>query len=133
MAEDGDVAQDPRALHQAIGEVEAVHVLPGGMVNDRPMASVPVLVVDARADIDELLHLLEVSTVGGFRCMCAGGPTLRFVGRGGSTVAVAAVHHAFALRWSGWSSDADLARGRALVDWMAGKGYPDPLQEIEAA
>jgi hypothetical protein len=95
-----------------------VRVFAGGVLEGHPMASTPVIVIDAPVDLRSFLELLEVVDVPDAICMCRGDTAVEFFDSDGARLAIVGLHHAQSLRWEAWSGDARLAHGRDLVQWL---------------
>lgn len=123
---------DRSALGRAIRASTHVRVFNSGMLDSRPIAESPVLLLDEPTDVREVQDRLRVERVTGAVCMCLGSSTFEFLSDEGVSLAVAALHHGDSLRWHGWQNDAQLADGRRLAESLARHGYTAPLDELRA-
>ncbi|MFC6020845.1 hypothetical protein ACFP2T_32330 [Plantactinospora solaniradicis] len=80
----------------------------------------------------ELRRALAVTRVLDMVCVCAGEYRVEFVDDGGERVATVGHHHAYSLRWKGFSADAELRDGTALLRWLSDRGIPHPLDRFHA-
>ena len=108
-----------------------VRLREGGVVDGRSLGGR--LLAEVSGDgLDELCGLLRLAEGGRpFHCMCHGDLAVEVEGPGGA-VAIG-VHHGLTLRLPGFSSDVELADGRALLAWLASRGEPGPLEAFDAA
>ena len=108
-----------------------VRLREGGVVDGRSLGGR--LLAEVSGDgLDELCGLLRLAEGGRpFHCMCHGDLAVEVEGPGGA-VAIG-VHHGLSLRLPGFSSDVELADGRALLAWLASRGEPGPLEAFDAA
>ena len=122
------VQGDLDALFDAATEVR---IREGGTVDGRSLGG-RLLARVRGGEIGELLRLLALRPGGQpFHCMCHGDLALEIDRPAGG--AVVGVHHGLSLRLHGWSSDVELADGRALLAWLAERGEPGPLEGFDAA
>jgi hypothetical protein len=120
------------ALDAALGAATSARVLDDGTAGGRPLGKKVLHEVDDAAELSELVATLRiVEREDEFVCMCLGGPTLEFAGPG--TTVVLGLHHGSSIRWSRWSSDAPLANGRDLADWLAERGVTQVRDELDEA
>jgi len=90
------------------------------------------LTVTKPAELAELRECLRIAS-SGLHCMCMGGPVLEVSGEDGVRATIT-LHHGQSIRWdSEWRSDAELADGRRLIEWLAARGVRGPLEEVEAS
>lgn len=114
--------------HQA----DRVRLVDGGVLNSEPLGDELLLDVRERGVIDELRGLLRIHEGGDSHCMCPGDPAIELIGPRKDRVAVLGLHHGVAVRWDGWSADASLVDGTALLYWLDKHGVPGPLRAHQA-
>ncbi|CAN0514485.1 unnamed protein product, partial [Phaeothamnion confervicola] len=80
------------------------------------------------SELGALLSIEDVSEDTASHCMCFGSLTFDFLPSGDSI----SVHHGESIRWEqAWNWDAPLRDGYALAKWLAAKGQPDLLREMD--
>ncbi|MFI6360962.1 hypothetical protein ACIBJF_52775 [Streptomyces sp. NPDC050743] len=84
------------------------------------------------AESAQLRTAMAVESLPGFHCMCLGDVRFEVFDRNGGRLAVVVLHHGATLRWGQWESDAVLADGRLLLEWLDGHGMPGPMRQFEA-
>ncbi|GAA1871361.1 hypothetical protein [Myceligenerans crystallogenes] len=127
-----DAVFDAHDLNGLVRSASVIRVYDRGATGNRPPGVEPVLTVTARADLDELVRLLEVSRSTGMDCMCLGDSAFELLDHMGTAIDVLGWHHGSTLRWQGTSGgDIELAHGPELVAWMAAHGYPHPVGQVD--
>jgi hypothetical protein len=119
MAFDGLLARAGRVL-----------VLEGGMDGGRPLGNAVLLDSTEKSDLAELKQALAILDGPAGHCMCCGGPTLEILSSENESLAAVSIHHGRSVRWAAWKDDAELLDGRRLLDWLAQRGVPGPLDEF---
>src|SRR5262245_21528902 len=85
------------------------------------------------ADVAIVRYLLRIKDhTRSFHCSCDGDLAVELYGEAG-LVATIGFHHGRSIRVPGWSSDAMLLDGPALLRWIAERGVRGPLDEYEKA
>jgi len=65
-------------------------------------------------------------------CMCVGDEVIELHTSAGRIETIS-LHHEYSLRWHAWSGDATLADNRRLLNFLADRGVPAPLERHEQA
>jgi hypothetical protein len=121
-----------KALDEVLRTACRVRVTEGGASDDRPLGDV--VLVDAH-DNPALLALrgaLTVERTTDGKCSCLGELAFEFFDADGRRTAIVGFHHAYSLRWRGWSGDALLADGLQVLHWLAERGAGGPLERETA-
>ncbi|MGY4643677.1 hypothetical protein [Cellulomonas sp. URHB0016] len=126
---------DVQRLPSTLRAARAVRVFAAGCLHydppglDRILSEEPVLVLNELQQVAVLAQLLTIESVMDGMCMCAGDATLEFLDGDGRRLAAVGLHHGRRVRWSGWSGDAELKDGSALLQWLASYGVAGPLED----
>lgn len=103
--------------------VSRVRLFDGGMINGEPLGDVVMLELADAAELAELFKRLEVvEPAFGAHCMCFGDQAFELRDQHDNLLAVLGLHHGDGLRWDGWSCDAELKNGPALMAWLRNHG-----------
>lgn len=117
-------------LDQLFTGATRVRVLDGGVSGGQPTGNAALLTITRTDEITELRECLRIGK-SGFHCMCLGSQAIEVRGAEGVR-AVIGLHHGQSIRWEpAWKSDAMLADGRRLLEWLAARGVEGPLRQRE--
>jgi hypothetical protein len=100
-------------------EVARVRIIDGGVSEAKPLGHTVLLDetnAEYLAQLFERLAIVEPAL--GIHCMCYGDQALELRDHGDTVLAVLGLHDGASLRWDGWSTDAELKDGQALLDWL---------------
>jgi len=117
------------SLSRLLSEVTRARIFDGGMSEGKPLWHTVLLDVTNAEEAAQLCERLAfVEPALGVHCMCYGDQTVELRDGGDDVIAVLGLHDGVSLRWDGWSCDAELKNGRALLDWIDGHGvhFPRP-------
>ena len=121
-------------FHKVIEQADRLVVRDGGYNCCGPVDNQAILLtITNPREIGELHRIIEFETHQPWSaCMCCGYPGLDWY-RGKKRVALTALHHGRAIRWSEFPGDAQLTprSSQAIVDWLAERGITGPLEEVE--
>lgn len=120
---------EPKADDMAIltANVVQVSVFDGGMAAGRPIGTQLLFATSEQAAIEQLVSKLALAAdPPSGHCMCFGDPTVLLTKEDGSQIAIG-LHHGFAIRIACWKSDARLADGRGLLEFLDSCGVRRPL------
>jgi hypothetical protein len=128
---DGVDRPDPtnESLSRLWSGVARVQIFDGGMSGAKPLGQTVLLDTSDAAHIAQLRERLAIrEPARGVHCMCHGDQALELRDAGHAVIAVLGLHHGDSIRWDGWSSDAELEDGPALVEWLTRHDVPPPKQ-----
>jgi hypothetical protein len=119
------------SLSRILSQVARVRILDGGMSEAKPLGQTVLLDLSDAEELAELFERLAiVEPPLGVHCMCFGDQAFELRGNDGTVLAVLGLHHGASLRWDGWSADAELQDGPALLDWLGGHGVHLPHPNV---
>ncbi|MFN7732304.1 MAG: hypothetical protein ACK5OB_10380 [Pirellula sp.] len=118
------------AFNNLLARLSRVRVLEGGMAYGRPLTNTVLLDISMESDLEELKRALEILDGPAGHCYCCGEPTLEFLSSQNESIAVIGLHHGHSVRWEAWKDDAELLDGRRLLNWLAQRGVPGPLDKF---
>jgi len=127
--------QKPFANHNRLKElflsVDEVVIKEGGVYNDKAIGQEIGVAFRSAVDISELAERLQIEEPKEVHyCMCTGCYAIELYSRA-KLKATIGLHHGKAIRYEGWKGDADLSDGKELLEWLAVKGYEEPLLDFE--
>lgn len=118
-------------LQELFLSVDKVLIKKGGVYNNKAIGQEIGLAFENPKDISEFVERLDVEEPHEVRyCMCAGSYAIELYS-GEKLKATIGLHHGKAIRYIGWKGDAELNDGKGLVEWLAEKGYKEPLLDFE--
>ena len=129
-----NVTKDPTetSLDRVFAGATEVRIVDGGVEGGRAVGGDVLFTAREVVEIAQLRECLRIDRIG-FYCMCTGSEAIEVRGPEGVR-AVLGLHHGRSIRWEPeWDSDAMLANGARLVEWLAARGVHGPLREVEAA
>jgi hypothetical protein len=117
-------------LDRAWAKAGRATLIEGGTRAGKALGATVLLEVSDAHDLEALQQLTAIDeTKVGFHCLCYGDLALVLKSTGSADLLVLGIHHGESIRWDGWNSDADLARGRDLLEWLAARGVEEPLRQ----
>lgn len=127
-------------LDKMFAKAKRIRVIDAGTRNgklddftSRGRGTLETLLEVAPADFAAFRAVFQIATPeDSFYCMCRGWPVVEIDG-GFLRKYRFGLHHGGSVRFDGWDSDAPLANGRALVEWLAAHGVAGPLEDVKQA
>ena len=117
-------------LEELFQAVNKVLIKKGGVYNNKAIGQTINLTVEDKVDINELVKMLSVEEPKEvLYCMCLGDYAIELYDNL-KLKATIGLHHGKAIRYEGWRGDADLNNGLSLLEWLAAKGYDEPLMDF---
>jgi hypothetical protein len=118
------------SLDDLFAAARRVRIVEGGVSYDRALGEETLLWVgpDDLATVRALLRIREPSR--SLHCMCPGDMAIELHGEE-EPLATLGFHHAVSIRYHGWSSDAELIDGPALLRWLDDQGVHGPLEDYQ--
>ena len=114
-------------LNALFAGVDVVTIKNGGVHNEKAMSNDVALTLDRPQDVAKFREALTIDEEKiGFHCMCLGDYALELKS-GDQIKATIGFHHGISIRCAQWSSDAELADGYRLLNFLAEKGLTEPL------
>lgn len=119
-------------LKELFLSVDKVLIKKGGVYNDKAIGKEVSFAFESQGVISELAGRLQVEEPKEVQyCMCAGSYAIELYSRE-KLKATIGLHHGKAIRYIGWKGDAELSDGRGLLEWLAAKGYGEPLLNYQS-
>jgi hypothetical protein len=120
-------------LASFVGEAKRVRVLDCGIADGRLLGDVVLLDTSEPEKTTLIARGLAIREVEQrVHCMCHGWPSFEITHRDGRILFIG-LHHGLSIRVVGWSSDAPLSDGPALLHALSALGVQRPLADFELA
>lgn len=118
-----------KGLAEIFSAVDYVAIKDDGVIGERALSDKVVLDISKPADIAKLLRLLEIDENNtGFYCVCLGTYAIELYSEGTLKTTIG-LRHGASIRYWRWNGDAELAKSKEILSFLATLGLSEPLQE----